>query len=175
VTKASFQRQQVCWVLLTNQHRGIDLKTFGRLLSKYSATEPGILATLWRSYSLVLCCPPTPPKSLQLRCHKLWRKRGSLLCKYTSLFFFFFLKPAMHAWNKFGEFFCLRFIYYYIWVHCSYLQSHQKRASDLIADGCETPCGCWDLNSGPLEKQSVLLTVEPSLQPYTVVLIQKRK
>ena len=25
-------------------------------------------------------------------------------------------------------------------------------------DGCELPCGCWDLNS-------VLLTAEPSLQP----------
>jgi hypothetical protein len=42
---------------------------------------------------------------------------------------------------------------------------HQKRASDLITDGCEPPCGCWDLNSGPSEEQSVLLTTEPSLQP----------
>jgi hypothetical protein len=42
---------------------------------------------------------------------------------------------------------------------------NQKRASDLIMDGCEPPCGCWDLNSGPLEEQSVLLTTEPSLQP----------
>jgi hypothetical protein len=32
-------------------------------------------------------------------------------------------------------------------------------------DGCEPPCGCWDLNSGPSEEQSVLLTPEPSLQP----------
>jgi hypothetical protein len=31
--------------------------------------------------------------------------------------------------------------------------------------GCEPPCGCWDLNSGLSEKQSVLLTAEPSLQP----------
>jgi hypothetical protein len=37
--------------------------------------------------------------------------------------------------------------------------------SDLITDGCEPPCGCWELNSGPLEEQSVLLTSEPSLQP----------
>ena len=29
---------------------------------------------------------------------------------------------------------------------------------------CEPPCGCWELNSGPLEKQSVLLPAEPSLQ-----------
>jgi hypothetical protein len=29
----------------------------------------------------------------------------------------------------------------------------------------EPPCGCWALNSGPLEDQLVLLTIEPSLQP----------
>jgi hypothetical protein len=50
-------------------------------------------------------------------------------------------------------------------VHCHYLQTHQKWASDPITDGCEPPCGCWELNSGPLEEQSVLLTTEPSLQP----------
>jgi hypothetical protein len=34
-------------------------------------------------------------------------------------------------------------------------------ASDPITDGCEPPCGCWELNSGPLEEQSVLLTMLP--------------
>jgi hypothetical protein len=38
----------------------------------------------------------------------------------------------------------------------SYLQTHQKRALDPITDGCEPPCGFWELNSGPLEEQSVL-------------------
>ena len=41
----------------------------------------------------------------------------------------------------------------------------QKRASDLITDACEPPYGCWELNSGPLEEQAMLLTTEPSLQP----------
>ena len=40
-----------------------------------------------------------------------------------------------------------------------------KRASDPITDGCEQPCGCWGLNSGPLGEQSVPLNIEPSLQP----------
>ena len=40
---------------------------------------------------------------------------------------------------------------------------HTRR--DLITGGCEPPCGCWDLNSGPLEEQPVLLTADPSLQP----------
>ena len=76
-------------------------------------------------------------------------------------------------WNSFPPaglpslvfFIFLRFIYYYIYVHCSCLQMHQKRVLDLITDGCELPYGCWDLNSGPSEEQSVLLTTEPSLQP----------
>ena len=44
----------------------------------------------------------------------------------------------------------------------------QKRAPELITDGCKPPYGCWDLNSGPLQKQPVLLTNEPSLQPLYV-------
>jgi hypothetical protein len=34
-----------------------------------------------------------------------------------------------------------------------------------ITDGCKPPCGCWDLNSGPLEEEPVLLAAEPPLQP----------
>ena len=29
---------------------------------------------------------------------------------------------------------------------------------------CEISCGCWELNSGLLEEQSLFLTNEPSLQ-----------
>ena len=36
---------------------------------------------------------------------------------------------------------------------------------DPVTDDCEPPCGSWELNSGPLEGQLVLLTAEPSLQP----------
>jgi hypothetical protein len=36
-------------------------------------------------------------------------------------------------------------------------------------DGCEPPCGCWDLNSGPLEEQSTLLTTEPAHQPLMCI------
>jgi hypothetical protein len=57
-------------------------------------------------------------------------------------------------------------------VHCNYLQTHQKRASDLITDGCEPPYVCWGLNSGPLDKLSVLLTTEPSLQPKKYIFNQ---
>ena len=44
------------------------------------------------------------------------------------------------------------------------MPSGQQRAPDLITDGCQPPCGCWELNSGPLEEQATPLTAEPSLQ-----------
>jgi hypothetical protein len=34
-----------------------------------------------------------------------------------------------------------------------------------ITDSCELPCGCWELNSGPLEEQLVFLTAASPLQP----------
>jgi hypothetical protein len=43
---------------------------------------------------------------------------------------------------------------------------------DTITDVWEPPCGCWDLNSEPLEEQSVLLTTEPSLQPQVLKLLE---
>ena len=43
-----------------------------------------------------------------------------------------------------------RFTYYYTYVHLSVaVFRHTKRGH-----GCEPPCACWDLNSGPLEEQS---------------------
>ena len=47
------------------------------------------------------------------------------------------------------------------------LDSPEEGMMNPITDGCEPPCGCWELNSGPLEEQSVLLTTEPSFQPYS--------
>jgi hypothetical protein len=37
-----------------------------------------------------------------------------------------------------------------------------------VTDNCQLPCGCWELNLGPLEEQLVLLTAEPSLQSSVV-------
>ena len=43
--------------------------------------------------------------------------------------------------------------------------THQKSVWGPITGGYEPPCGCWELNSQPLEEPSELLTAEPSLQP----------
>jgi hypothetical protein len=56
----------------------------------------------------------------------------------------------------------------YFFHICGYIVAvfrHGRRQHWIIVtDGCEPPCGCWELNSGPLEEQSVLLTPELSLQ-----------
>jgi hypothetical protein len=36
----------------------------------------------------------------------------------------------------------------------------QKRATDIRIDDHDPLCGCWELNSGRLEEQPVLVTAE---------------
>jgi hypothetical protein len=50
------------------------------------------------------------------------------------------------------------FIYFMYVSTLSLYSDTPERASDPITDGCEPPCGCWELNSGPLEEQAGLLT-----------------
>lgn len=40
----------------------------------------------------------------------------------------------------------------------------QKKASECIIDGCDSPSRCWELYLGPLVEQLMLFTSEPSLQ-----------
>ena len=68
---------------------------------------------------------------------------------------------------------CLFFLKTYLSIYLSYvyeytitLLRHTRRGHQVpFTDGCEPPHGCWDLNSGSLEEQSVFLTSEPSVQP----------
>jgi hypothetical protein len=80
---------------------------------------------------------------------------------YLFVYFLFFKKRFIYL-----LFICL---FIYLLNICGYPVSvfrHTRRgASDPITDGCEPPCGFWDLNSGPLKEKSVILTAESSLQP----------
>ena len=80
------------------------------------------------------------------------------------VFVFFLIKNAFYLWTCF-VFYSLLFFFFKIYL-LLYISTFQKRALDLIMGGCEPPCSCWDLNSGPSEEQSVLLPAEPSHQPY---------
>ena len=56
----------------------------------------------------------------------------------------------------------------YLHTCVQYLQRPEEGIRSLgtgVTGGCELPCGCWELNPGPLEEQPVLVTTEPSLQP----------
>ena len=62
-----------------------------------------------------------------------------------------------------------------LFIICKYTVAvlrYSRRAHQIsLRMVCEPPCGCWELNSGSLEEQSVLLTTEPSLQPLFRFLI----
>jgi len=79
------------------------------------------------------------------------------------------IEPSLQSqffvfWFFFKIYFILLFVFlffrftYFMCEDTVTVFRHQKRASDPITDGCEPPCGCWELNSGPLGEQSVLLT-----------------
>ena len=63
---------------------------------------------------------------------------------------------------SFLVFFFNIYLFLFIWVHCSCLQTHPRRGHWIPL---QMVVSCWELNSGPLEEQSVLLPAEPSLQP----------
>lgn len=46
-----------------------------------------------------------------------------------------------------------------------YLWESVGSSGTRVLNGCELLHGSWELNLGPLGKQSVILTAEPSLQP----------
>ena len=58
--------------------------------------------------------------------------------------------------------FCFSF---YVYEYCICMSACMMKEGIRTQYGCEPPCGCWGLNSGPLEEQPVLLTPEPSSSP----------
>jgi hypothetical protein len=106
----------------------------------------------------------------------LWKSRRFLNCWAISpapanlFFLFFFFKDLFIYFYVYEYTVAVQIVMSHHVIHWSYLQTYQKKASDLITGGCELPCGCWDLNSGPLEGQSVLLPAESSLQSANLVL-----
>jgi hypothetical protein len=59
--------------------------------------------------------------------------------------------------------FILKYIFFYFYMSTLSLSSDTPEES--IRSHYKPPCGCWELNSGTLEEQAVLLTAEPSLLP----------
>ena len=85
------------------------------------------------------------------------------VCPLSDMLFFFFF----YCLDCFSFFLFLTLIYYTY----SFWPTGQKRVPDPITDNCEPSCRCWELNSGPLQEQAMLLTSEPSLQPSAMPFI----
>jgi hypothetical protein len=66
------------------------------------------------------------------------------------------------------------FVCLFIYLFIVPVFRHTRRGHQMpITEGCELPCDCWELTSGPLEEQSVLLTTEPSLQPPSLCFLRQ--
>ena len=77
----------------------------------------------------------------------------------------------VHFTNMKPESFLKNIYLFYVCEYTVAVFMHTRGGHQIpITDGCEPPCGYWELNSGPLEEQSVLLTTEPSLQPLKQIL-----
>ena len=53
---------------------------------------------------------------------------------------------------------------YMMYVFVVTRRGHQITSTG-VTESCEPPCGCWELNPGPLEVQPMFLITEPSLHP----------
>jgi hypothetical protein len=69
---------------------------------------------------------------------------------------------CVETWIYEASLFLFFFFKIYLFIICKYTVAvfrHSRRGSQIFfTDGCEPPCGCWDLNSGPSEEQSGALT-----------------
>ena len=87
-----------------------------------------------------------------------------------------FIFTDMYHHAQFNEFtfyflFCVYGCFACMCLCTMCMQYPQRPEEDIrshgteVKDNCQLPCGCWELNPGPLQEQPVLLTTEPSLQP----------
>ena len=74
----------------------------------------------------------------------------------------------------FLSFFFLKIYLFYLYEYVVAASRHTRTGYWIpLADGYKPPCDCWELNSGPLEEQSVLLTTELSFQPESLGPLKK--
>jgi hypothetical protein len=89
-------------------------------------------------------------------------KKHTITSSIPVFLFFFFLKKDL-------------FIIIYKYTVGVFRHARRGHQISLQVVGYEPPCGCWDLNSGPSEEQSVLLTAKPPCKPcFSALVTQSR-
>jgi hypothetical protein len=78
---------------------------------------------------------------------------------------FSFLSQIVTYFMLYG---CLSGHHMHVWC----LQRSEDPATG-VANSCEPPCGCWELNLSPLKEQPVIVTAEPS-QPHLFLFLMVR-
>jgi hypothetical protein len=91
-----------------------------------------------------------------------------------SPFFFSFFSSSSSLFFLLFLLLLLLLTLFYLYEYIVAVFRDTTRISDSITDCCEPPCGCWELNSEPLEEQSVLLTAKPSLKHSNTLLNYSR-
>jgi len=72
---------------------------------------------------------------------------------HINVFLFLFCFLALLLFCFFFFLFFFKIYLFYVYEYTVAVLRHQKRTSGPITDACEPPCGCWELNSGPLESE----------------------
>lgn len=114
---------------------------------------------------------PLPLESLLSSFSKLTLLAGSICSLWPINLSFHVLSSG--SWFLYYIFKNWKKIYVYdFWSVCMSMSSamesragHQVSLGSGVTDGCEVPCGFWELNLGSLQEQSVLLASEPSPLP----------
>ena len=65
----------------------------------------------------------------------------------------------------------VRVIYVYGHTLAVFTHTNKKIASEPTANGCEPPCGCWELNSGPLKNSQCFQVLSNLSSPEIVFVI----
>jgi hypothetical protein len=159
-----------CWGLNTGP-----LEEQAVLLTAEPSLQSLIYLLCWHKVSL--CSPGWPAThyvaqaGLELTCFFLFgagvesvQHHAWSMVAFVFVFFFFNYKvfkcPLLLCFPLFKRFTYLFYLYEYTVA----IRHTRRGQSDTITDGCKLPCDCWELNSGPLEEQPVLLPTESSLQ-----------
>lgn len=91
-------------------------------------------------------------------CFCLLSSENEGVCHHAQFFF-----PFKYLFLSSMYVFCLHVcIYMHVYLVSAY--TRRRFPGSAVADGCEPPCGFWELSSGPSQEQ-VVLTAERSLQP----------
>lgn len=63
---------------------------------------------------------------------------------------------------------------YYVWIWFPWKpEKGLGFPGSVVINGCEPPCGFWELNTGLLQEWYMLMTIETPFPPHNIKIIKK--